>query len=197
MILTQLLDKIECSEIINPKEQILSNIECADICCDSRKAYCGSLFVCISGSLSDGHEYAAMAYAKMCRVFIAERMPDGLSDDAVVIITPDTRLALAQLSSEFYGQPAKKMNIIGITGTKGKTTSSLLIYNLLGAAGIPAGYIGSNGIFFGDYRFNTVNTTPESLDFSTFGYFIQRGYICKKNQSPKRRPKARLTFRNR
>lgn len=171
MLLTQLLSAIEYSEVVNASGQILAVLDCNDLSCDSRKAHYGSIFVCISGALSDGHEYAAMAYNKMCRVFVAERMPDGLGEDAVVIITPDTRLALAQLAAEFYSQPSKKMNIIGITGTKGKTTSSLLIYNLLNAAGIATGYIGSNGIFFGDYRFNTVNTTPESLDLQ---YYMSR-----------------------
>ncbi|MBO5416318.1 MAG: UDP-N-acetylmuramoyl-L-alanyl-D-glutamate--2,6-diaminopimelate ligase [Clostridia bacterium] len=171
MLLTQLLSTIEYTEIVNPSGQILANLDCNDLSCDSRKAHFGSIFVCISGSLSDGHEYAAMAYNKMCRIFVAERMPEGLADDAVVIITPDTRLALARLASEFYGHPSKKMRIIGITGTKGKTTSSLLIYNLLNAAGIPTGYIGSNGVSFGDYHFNTVNTTPESLDLH---YYMSR-----------------------
>ncbi len=171
MLLSQLLSRIEYTEIINPKEQNINTTDIAALCCDSRKAYNGSLFVCIAGALVDGHEYALSAYNKMCRVFVAEHPIENLPDDAVVVITPDTRVALALLSDEFFGHPSREMKIIGITGTKGKTTSSLLIYNMLNANGIPTGYIGSNGVSFDDYHFNTVNTTPESYDLH---YYMRR-----------------------
>lgn len=171
MLLTQLLKTIEYTEIINPSGHNLDSTDIVSLCCDSRKAYHSSLFVCISGALYDGHDYASMAYQRMCRVFVAERPLENLPDDVIVIITPDTRIALARLSDEFFEHPSKKMRIIGITGTKGKTTSSLLIYNLLNANGIPTGYIGSNGVSFDDYHFNTVNTTPESYDLH---YYMHR-----------------------
>lgn len=171
MLLSQLLSRIEYTEIINPKDQNISTTDIAALCCDSRKAYNGSLFVCITGALVDGHEYALSAYNKMCRIFVAEHPIENLPDDAVVVITPDTRVALALLSDEFFGHPSREMKIIGITGTKGKTTSSLLIYNMLNANGIPTGYIGSNGVSFDDYHFNTVNTTPESYDLH---YYMRR-----------------------
>lgn len=171
MLLNQLLNTIEYTEIINPSGHNIDSTDIVSLCCDSRKAYHSSLFVCISGALVDGHEYAVMAYQRMCRVFVAERPLKNLPDDAIIIITPDTRIALAKLSDEFFGHPSKKMRIIGITGTKGKTTSSLLIYNLLNANGIPTGYIGSNGVSFDDYHFNTVNTTPESYDLH---YYMHR-----------------------
>lgn len=171
MILTQLLNSIECTEIVNAEGVSLNQIDIVALCCDSRKAYNNSLFVCISGALSDGHEYAMSAYQRMCRVFVAERRLESLPSDAIVIITPDTRIALAALSDEFFGHPSGMMRIIGVTGTKGKTTTSLLIYNLLNASGIPTGYIGSNGVSFDDYHFNTVNTTPESYDLH---YYMRR-----------------------
>lgn len=171
MLLSQLLSRIEYTEIINPQGQNIDQVEIVSLCCDSRKAFGSSLFVCISGALSDGHEFALSAYSKMCRCFVAERPIDNLPDDTIVIISPDTRIALASLSDEFFGHPSRSMRIIGVTGTKGKTTSSLLIYNLLNANGIPTGYIGSNGVSFDDYHFNTVNTTPESYDLH---YYMRR-----------------------
>ena len=171
MLLGQLLGAIEYTEIINPSNKNIDLTDVVSICCDSRKAYNSSLFVCISGALSDGHEYAVMAYQRMCRVFVAEHPIENLPEDTILIVTPDTRIALARLADEFFGHPSKKMRIIGITGTKGKTTSSLLIYNLLNANGIPTGYIGSNGVSFDDYHFNTVNTTPESYDLH---YYMSR-----------------------
>ena len=171
MLLKQLLSTIEYTEIVDKKGQTIDGIDVLSVCCDSRKACYSSLFVCISGALSDGHEYAISAYQRMCRVFVAEHPIDNLPDDAIVIVTPDTRLALAKLSDEFFGHPSKQLKIIGVTGTKGKTTTSLLIYNLLNANGIPTGYIGSNGVSFDDYHFNTVNTTPESYDLH---YYMRR-----------------------
>ena len=113
--------------------------------------------------MADGHDYAQSAYNAGCRVFIAERKIE-LPDDCFIIITGDTRIALASLSAAFFGYPAKEMKVIGITGTKGKTTCSLLIYNILNESGIPAGYIGSNGVHYGDQILETKNTTPESYD---------------------------------
>ncbi len=170
MLLNELLKNIECREIINKSGADLAATDISFICCDSRKAQNESLFVCIPGTLSDGHEYAAAVYGRGCRVFVAERAV-ALPDDAIIIITPDTRVALASVSAHFFGNPADKIKVIGITGTKGKTTSSLLIYNILNANGIPTGYIGSNGVYFRDYHFDTVNTTPESYDIQ---YYMRR-----------------------
>lgn len=163
MLLNELMQCIRYTEVINRSGMEPATIEVGSLCCDSRKVFSQSMFVCIAGSVSDGHDYAMMAYERGCRIFVMERKLN-LPDDAFVILTPDTRVALAQLSAAFFGNPADQMTIIGITGTKGKTTSSLMIYHVLNDSGIPTGYIGSNGICFGDYSFGTVNTTPESYD---------------------------------
>ena len=167
MQLKKLLSNIRCDEIINKSQLDLDSVDVVSLCCDSRKVYSGSLFVCIKGAVSDGHDYAFNAYSRMCRLFVAEHDPH-LPADAVVIITPDTRLALAQLSAEFFSHPADELTVIGITGTKGKTTTSLLIYNILNDNGINTGYIGSNGVMYDGYRYNTVNTTPESYDLQEY-----------------------------
>ncbi len=171
MVLTQLLSAIEYSEIINGTGKPLDQIDIVAICLDSRRTYNNSLFVCIPGAVSDGHQYAESAYRRMCRVFVAEHKIENLPEDTVLIITQNTRIALAKLSDEFFGHPSSKLRVIGVTGTKGKTTSSLLIYNLLNANGIPTGYIGSNGVSFDELHFNTVNTTPESFDLH---YYMSR-----------------------
>ena len=171
MLLNQLIDSLDSPEVINGTGKSLDQIDILAICYDSRKTYNSSIFVCMRGSQSDGHEYAQSAYARMCRVFVAEHKIDNLPDDVVLIITQDTRVALARLSDCFFDYPSSKLRIIGVTGTKGKTTSSLLIYNLLNAGGIKAGYIGSNGVSFDDLHFNTINTTPESYDLH---YYMNR-----------------------
>lgn len=163
MLLKELIQSIDYTEVINRSGLDISSTDVKMLSSDSRKVFESSLFVCISGSISDGHDYAEAAYKNGCRVFVSERRPD-LPDDAYIIITKNSRVALAQLSDTFFGHPSQELTVIGITGTKGKTTSSLLIYNILSASGVKAGYIGSNGVYYGDYRFDTINTTPESYD---------------------------------
>ena len=145
MKLIELMKAIDYNEIVNRSGLDSEQIEISSLCRDSRKVCEGAMFVCISGSMSDGHDYVKNAYDGGCRVFVAEHKID-MPDDCFIIITGDTRVALAQLSAAFFGYPAKEMTVIGITGTKGKTTCSLLIYNVLNESGIPAGYIGSNGV---------------------------------------------------
>lgn len=163
MFLNELMSCIDYTEIINRSGKDASALKIDMLSSDSRKVFSDSIFVCISGSMTDGHDYAPTAYANKCRVFVTERKLE-LPDDAFVIVTKNTRVALAQLSSAFFGDPSSELTVVGITGTKGKTTSSLLIYNILRASGINAGYIGSNGIYYGDTQLSTLNTTPESYD---------------------------------
>ncbi len=130
---------------------------------DSRKVESSDIFVCLTGHKADGHMYAPMAYRAGCRAFLCEYDPK-LPNDASVIIVSDTRAALASLSAYFYGEPAKKLKLIGITGTKGKTTTALLIASILNKNGRNCAYIGSNGVIINGRRTETVNTTPESRD---------------------------------
>lgn len=131
---------------------------------DTRKlAGSNSLFVCIKGAVTDGHAYVQKAYLQGCRIFVAEHGLNLPSDAAVILVT-NSRVALALLSAAFYRYPARELTVIGITGTKGKTTTALLIRHMLEQNGIPAGYIGSNGVQFCGHFYPTVNTTPESCD---------------------------------
>jgi len=142
---------------------------------DSRLVELGDLFVCLKGARSDGHKFASAAYRTGCRAFLCEYEPD-IPDDAVILLVPDTRAALAKLSAYFYDNPADKLRIIGITGTKGKTTTSLLIASILNKNGKNCAYIGSNGVIINGERTETVNTTPESRDLHHyFALMVERG----------------------
>ena len=134
---------------------------------DSRKVHKSSIFVCVKGAISDGHRYAQAAYEKGCRVFVATHSLD-LPSDAMIMITDDTRHALALLSVQLYRDPSRELHVVGITGTKGKTTSALMAAHILNRCGIAAGYIGSNGIEYGGQHFDTLNTTPESCDIQRY-----------------------------
>ena len=140
-----------------------SDTDITAITYDSRKACAGSLFVCLVGAWLDGHTYAASAYQNGCRAFLVEHTLD-LPADAVQIVTDDTRAALAVIGADFYGNPADKLHLIGITGTKGKTTTALLTAAIMTEAGLPCAYIGSNGVDIAGCHEATANTTPESLE---------------------------------
>lgn len=157
MRLRELLEKNEY-KIENP-----ADIDITDIVYDSRKADGDKLFVCMTGVNSDGHDYARSAYEKGCRAFVAEKKLE-LPNDASVAYTDNSRRALAVLSSAFFGHPSEKLHLIGITGTKGKTTTAALVRGALEASGYKTGLIGTTGIYYGDKYIPVVNTTPESYE---------------------------------
>ncbi len=134
-----------------------------DFCVDSRCAGPGSLFICLCGFFSDGHEYAHAAYHAGCRCFvICHPLRKALPEDAVVYAVEDTRTAQADLAEIFYGYPTRSLRLIGITGTKGKTTTAMMTYTMLRTLGVSVGYIGTDGVRYADHHEPTKNTTPDA-----------------------------------
>ena len=146
-----------------PHWEAVKNTPISALCYDSRLATEGTVFFCLVGKVTDGHTFALSAYRRGCRFFVAEHELE-IPADAVILTVPDSREALADCAREFYDHPEREMKLIGITGTKGKTTTALLIQGLLTKAGIPAGYIGTNGVDYGTHHYDTVNSTPESVE---------------------------------
>lgn len=134
---------------------------------DSREAGENTVFVCIDGAVCDGHNYARSAYDRGCRVLVVEKNV-SLPPDAQILYVPDTRIALAKLSDVFYKSPSKNLKIIGITGTKGKTTTAELINAVLNRSGLRSAYIGTKGVVFNGTRYSTLNTTPESCEIQRY-----------------------------
>lgn len=142
---------------------------------NSAEAGAGSLFVCVRGFTNDGHDFAPDCYARGCRTFVAER-PLDLPSDALVITVENSRRALASVSHAFYGFPSEKLRVIGITGTKGKTSVTHTLAAILNSAGIPAACIGTTGVDLPGYHAETGNTTPESIRLaSILADLVNRG----------------------
>lgn len=144
------------------------DVDVTDIVYDSRKVVPGSMFICIPGAIVDGHTFAAQAVAAGARVIVAEKEVElPPQTDVTVVQVQDTHYAMAFLSAAFFGNPAKEMKIIGITGTKGKTTTTYLVKSILEQAGRKVGLIGTIEIIIGDTHIHADHTTPES-------YLIQK-----------------------
>ena len=117
--------------------------EVTGITCDSRKVQPQNVFVCIRGNRMDGHVYAEEAVERGAAVLVAERELEGIPEKVTVLVVKDSREALAQLSCAWEDDPAQHLVTIGVTGTKGKTTTAYMIYEILRKAGIRAGLIGT------------------------------------------------------
>jgi len=139
------------------------------LCCDSRRATDRSLLVCLQGATADGHCYMSAAYEAGCRCFLCEHMPTvALPSDAMIFLSDDTRRDLAYLAAEYYDHPARHLSVVGITGTKGKTTVAMMCHHIMTKAGIASGYIGTLGVHFGDVVRQTGNTTPGPLELQQY-----------------------------
>ena len=128
---------------------------------DSRKAEPGSLFLCIKGAVSDGHTYAKEVAEKGASVLVVQdavEVPEGVT----VIQVENSRYAMACISAAWFDHPAKKLKTIGITGTKGKTTTTYLVKSILENAGHKTGLIGTIETIIGEEHIPSANTTPES-----------------------------------
>ena len=137
-----------------------------DVTYDSRKAKAGDVFVCMKGTRVDSHMFIPQVEEAGVRVFVIERPMEELlrpvDNEATVIRVEDGRHALALLSAARFGYPARRMITVGVTGTKGKTTTTHMIKAILEAAGKKVGMIGTNGTVIGDQVTPNLNTTPES-----------------------------------
>lgn len=147
-------------EVINGKvEREINNIQY-----DSREIKEGDLFVCLSGFEVDGHNYAQNAINAGAKVILCEKKIEINSEDVTVLLVKEGRKALAIMSANLYGNPAKKLKLIGVTGTNGKTTTVYLLKSILEKAGKKVGLVGTISNYIGDKKIESHRTTPESLE---------------------------------
>ncbi len=181
MILDRLLRDVEYRQVNIHKEgeelTDLHTFDVKDIKIDSRKVEEGDAFVCIKGAEADGHDYALAAVkagakalvvedeAKVMNKLIAENVS---FKDLVLVQTMDSKKAFAKMSAAYFGHPSRKLKTVALTGTKGKTSTTFMIKNILEKAGMKVGVIGTMGFFVGDYHEHLVNTTPDSYTIHRF-----------------------------
>ena len=170
MILKSILSGIEGIKFKGNLNTEISSIEC-----NSKNVKSGSLYVAIKGFNLDGNAYIEEAIKNGANSIVISdttnfrelEIPEGIN----IIVVPDTRVALAKCSCNFYNNPSKKMKLIGITGTKGKTTTSFMIKSILEKQGLKVGLIGTIAIYVGDKCIQlSERTTPESNELQKILY---------------------------
>ena len=158
MKLTDLLGEIEYECIQGSVQR-----EVTEVVYDSRKISPGCLFICIEGANFDGHSFAREAAEKGAGALLVSKKVEGLAHkDVSVLLVEDTRYAMAFISAAYFGHPADRLKVIGVTGTKGKTTTTYLIKSILESAGFKVGLVGTIETVIGDEHIHADNTTPES-----------------------------------
>lgn len=165
MRLTQLLERLRYEV-----SQGSDGINVTELINDSRKVTEGSVFVCISGAVSDGHAFARDVAEKGAAALVVEKDVD-VPENVTVIRVEDTRYALALMSAAYFGYPAEKLKVIGITGTKGKTTTTYMVKSILEGVGHKVGLIGTIEALIGEKSIPANNTTPES--YTIHKYFAE------------------------
>jgi UDP-N-acetylmuramoyl-L-alanyl-D-glutamate--2,6-diaminopimelate ligase len=153
------------------------SVEIADLAYDSRKAGPGTLFFCVPGERVDGHEFAPTAVDAGASALIVERELLGL--DVAQVVVEDARAAMAPIAVQFFGDPTAELKVAGITGTNGKTTTAYLQREILEAAGVRTGLLGTVKQVVGGVEEEVERTTPEAIDLQgTFRRMLDRGDVA-------------------
>src|SRR6266540_1742430 len=157
MLLKTLLSATAVRQIIGTPDRTVENIAY-----DSRRVQRNGMFVALRGEKSDGHEFIGQAIEKGASVIVAER--EEQNPRATCLVVENTRTALADFASTFYGHPGRKLKLAAVTGTNGKTTTTFLIKHICEKAGLRCGLIGTVRYEVGERVLPAIRTTPESLD---------------------------------
>jgi UDP-N-acetylmuramoyl-L-alanyl-D-glutamate--2,6-diaminopimelate ligase len=162
-ILSEILNKISYKDFFGSNDIEITSVEY-----DSRKCETDSCFIAIKGDNSNGHDFINQTIENGSSLVVCEFLPsvDLINPGISYMIVDNSRIALAEISHAFYDEPSKKLKVIGITGTNGKTTTTFLIKSILESAGFKAGIIGTTGIFIGSNKIEASLTTPESSDLA-------------------------------
>jgi UDP-N-acetylmuramoyl-L-alanyl-D-glutamate--2,6-diaminopimelate ligase len=143
--------------------QTIPPLPVTGLSCHSKQIQPGEVFVAVRGPHHDGHEFIGEATARGASAVVVERRPSAPSRCAVVVVQ-ETRRMLPVLAARWYGEPAKRLRVIGVTGTNGKTTTTYLLKSILEAAGHGVGLLGTVTYQIGERTLPSLNTTPGALE---------------------------------
>lgn len=163
MVLKDILYKVAIEAVKGSTEMPVGKIEF-----DSRKIQENGIFVAIRGTVSDGHEFIETAINKGAIAIVCDTFPEVIVTGITYIKVKDTNAALAFMASNFYDNPSSKLQLVGITGTNGKTTIASLLYQLFQKAGYKVGLLSTVKIMVGNTEYKATHTTPDSLTINHY-----------------------------
>lgn len=164
MKLSKLLEKCKVISIKGDED-----VEVLSITSDSRSVDKGSLFIAVEGIFTDGHSYLGKAIEQDVAVVVYDKpLIDEYFSRVTYVQVENSADALAQIASEWYGNPSSELKLVGVTGTNGKTTIATLLYNTFRMLGFPAGLISTVGNYVDDEFFATTHTTPDSITINSY-----------------------------
>ena len=150
------------------------SVEVVELAYDSRKVEPGTLFFCVVGEKVDGHEFGARAVEEGAVALVVERELTDL--EVAQVVVPDSRAAMAPLAARFWDDPTARLQVVGVTGTNGKTTTAFLVREILQAADVYCGLLGTVKQIVGGVEKEVVRTTPEALELQkTFRQMLDGG----------------------
>lgn len=169
--LSALLTLLPKAEIFGATDKLIT-----DVTADSREVIKGSMFICLKGATVDGHKFLAMAANKGAVAALVEEVPELIPEGMTIVKVADTRTAMEEVVPYFLDYPGKKLRMIGLTGTNGKTTTTNIIRLILRQAGYKVGLIGTINIMIEDEVSISHNTTPDVVDLQkTLAKMVEAG----------------------
>src|SRR6056297_321489 len=159
MYLDKVIDNLDVEYIKGNKM-----VEINELRYDSRNIEPGDLFICVQGFKTDGHKYIDAALKKEANAVVIDKDLDNYDENITYVKVPNSRIAMPQLAKNFFENPLQEIDLIGVTGTNGKTTTTYLIKEILNKGGYKTGLIGTIEIHDGSQSIPASRTTPESLD---------------------------------
>ena len=161
--LKDILYKVSIEKVIGGTCVAINNLHF-----DSRQIQLNDVFVAIRGALSDGHQFIRQAENQGALAIVCEELPETQISGITYVQVEDTKMALALIASNFYGNPSENLKLVGVTGTNGKTTISTLLYQLFSKAGFKVGLISTVAIKVGEKEYGTKLTTPDSITINKY-----------------------------
>ncbi len=169
--INNILSNVSTIKIIGKTDILISNLQI-----DSRKVEKNSLFFAIIGTLSDGHLFVNKAIENGATAIICENLPENLLENITYIKVENSQTALSQIACNFYDNPSKKLKLVGVTGTNGKTTIATLLYKLFSELGYKVGLISTIKNYIADKEIKATHTTPNSIELnSLFARMLDEG----------------------
>jgi len=163
MKLNDLLNGIQITELRGD-----TSGEISQLAFDNRKAVAGCLFIAVRGTANDGHRFIDAAVEAGSSAVVCEEFPGTTVDTVTWIRVPDSRIALAALAANFYGNPSHDLNLIGVTGTNGKTTIATLLYKLFRGLGYKAGLLSTVEVLVEEKSYPATHTTPDPVQLNRY-----------------------------